>query len=108
MVNELKKSNTGSIDYLFRGDEKLLGYATLSNGWVVAAAPVEAEILKSITLMRNQIITTTFICFIIASTFAYIIGGQIAMPIESLTRFFKRVSGFDLSYDKSTLWLNWL
>lgn len=105
MINELKQNPTGSIEYFFRGEEKLLGYATLSNGWVVATAPVESEILADIIRMRNSIILTAILCIILGSIFAYWMGSQIATPIETLTRFFKRVSGFDLTYDRSALWL---
>ncbi len=75
---------TGVISYEFDGNNKLMAFYILDNGWILTANPIEKEIYTNMNTMIQRIIFVSLIALIIGLISATIQGRTIAKPLEKL------------------------
>lgn len=96
----MEKKPRGTVDYIYNGQKKILGYSSLDNGWFIAIAPTlkAAHKERDVTLM----LTFIFILFAIALSYviAKLIGHSISKPIEKIIGLIQKTAEYDLQDDK--------
>lgn len=97
MEDMLEASQVGHIYYEFNGEKKIQGFAHISNGWVLAVAPVTDELFEGLRRLRFIIIVITLVALVIAAIIAAFVGSSIARPVKKITQMIQRVSLLDLS-----------
>ncbi|MCT4621108.1 MAG: methyl-accepting chemotaxis protein [Marinisporobacter sp.] len=101
IADEINKKDSGFIKFKFRGKDKVIGYAHLKNGWVIAVGPPIKEILKPIGDLRITIAQTLFFIIILFIIISLYIGKSISKPIIKVTELINKTANFDLVYDKN-------
>jgi methyl-accepting chemotaxis protein len=96
MKDIFEASETGHIYYEFNGEEKIQGFTHISNGWILAVAPVTDEIFEGLHDLRFTIIVITVLALIFATLIASFVGSSIAKPVKKITGIITRVSHLDL------------
>jgi methyl-accepting chemotaxis protein len=101
MEDIAKQSLTGQAgveDYVYNGVAKIGGFATVpSNGWVVLGQMPKAELLATITTMRNSIIGIAAIAFILAMLIFFVFARSLSKPLNRVVVFMNAVATGDLS-----------
>ncbi|HHY91381.1 MAG TPA: methyl-accepting chemotaxis protein [Clostridiales bacterium] len=106
IVEQMKKEESATIPYQEDGEEKILGYARLSNGWILALIPPVREIFEPIKYLKYFV---GFMC-LFALGLSVLIGGglgrSISKPIMKVTEIMEqtanlRFTDLNLSEDKS-------
>ena len=101
ITEEMEKNNSGFIEYEFEGEDKILGFSHLYNGWIVAMAPPANEIfapVKSFTVLLAILIV---LGIIISCIVAMYMGRVIVKPILNTTELANKTANLDLAYDSS-------
>ncbi len=108
LYTTMKSSPSGSIEYHYNGDDKIMGYATLANGWIVGVAPVEEEIFTRVDDIRNLLLVITIIGLAVSVAFSLVVGNRMAKPIIGMTNLINATSHFDLKQetDNKFLWIS--
>lgn len=101
MKDILDRSDIGHIYYEFDGQDKIQGFARISNGWVLSVAPVSDEIFAGLNQLRISYIALGIFFSIVSVVVAYLVGHNIAKPVKRITLILKRISNLDLRpYDE--------
>ncbi|MEN8908162.1 MAG: methyl-accepting chemotaxis protein [Clostridiales bacterium] len=80
------KNNTDSINYFYKGDNKILSYYKLSNGWILASAPVRKEMYIELNRFNSLVILTTVFLIFLSLIVAYFFGRSISQKMLSLKK----------------------
>ncbi|WP_240840486.1 methyl-accepting chemotaxis protein [Acidaminobacter sp. JC074] len=99
MKDIFDSSEQGHIYYTFNGEDKIQGFAHISNGWVLGVAPVTDEIFAGLHRLRFITFMITFVAIIIAAIIASLVGSSIARPVKRITAIITRISHLDLRSD---------
>lgn len=83
------------INYNFQGDNKTLSYEVMDNGWVLAVAIFEEDILKDLDIMVQAFIFFLIITLILSLVMAFFVGNSISKPIIEVSRGMDRVATGD-------------
>jgi len=86
MAKILDKKDQGIIEYYFDDADKLMAYKRLSNGWILAVAPVYDEVYavyRGLSLQRLYIIG---IGILISIIIAFMAGKLVSRPLVRLTQ----------------------
>lgn len=106
MKDILEASDIGHIHYSLNGEEKVQGFAKISNGWTLVVAPVSKEIFADLYKLRTTYILLGLLFGIVGSLVSYGVGNSIAKPILSITKILTRISHLDLRvYDEDKKWM---
>lgn len=108
MADTIESQSNGHVYYEFQGDEKVLGYSRISNGWVIAVAPTTEEIFASLDNIQYLYLVIGFGFIVLALVISLLLGKQISKPVKSVTEILKRVSHLDLkTYEEDNQWLKY-
>jgi len=99
LADDIKASSTGVSYYKFNGDNKIIAWTTLSNGWILTANPIEKEMYSGIDAIKNSIYIISVIVIVLALIVSYLLGNSIVKPIRSLVTIITGISHYDLSAD---------
>jgi len=99
MIGIMETKETGSIEYTYRGEEKVKGYARMSNGWYVTVNPKIDEIFYQIDYMTGILMIFALLGIILSLITSIVVGRYISKPIEKMTQIFSKISRFDLIED---------
>lgn len=91
------KEVTGTIDYDYNGQKKIMAYYKLSNGWILTANPVQSEIFKHLNQLRNVLIFLAIAGLIISAILAAMIGRSIGRKINGFASEFEKGANGDLT-----------
>lgn len=98
IYEQIKANQSGFIKYKSKnGQNKLLAYTKLSNGWVLTVAPPVNEVLSGINKLAVTICTISVLGIILSIIAALYLGKKISEPIKVATEFINNISQFDLS-----------
>jgi diguanylate cyclase (GGDEF)-like protein len=90
-VDVISKNKSGYFEIDFEGEKKLLGYATLENGWFILTSIPEKAIFHDMSQRMMQGVHYAFIAMIlgliIASRVAVLISRKISHPVILATHF---------------------
>ncbi len=93
---EIKKTNTGVKECFFDGENKLLGYAHLSNGWIIVTSVKLKEVLKDIKYIVFFITLIILIGMLISSRIAIYVSRKISEPVVLAAEFAEEIANGNL------------
>ncbi|WP_051412139.1 methyl-accepting chemotaxis protein [Halonatronum saccharophilum] len=82
MAERMLTKRNGVIEYDYEGEDKILGYATLVNDWILAIGPPIEEILRSINRTRNLLIILIILGVLISTFIGYIVSLKITNSLN--------------------------
>ncbi|KZL92077.1 methyl-accepting chemotaxis protein [Clostridium magnum] len=98
IYEQMKANQAGVIKYKSKnGQNKLLAYSKLSNGWVLTVAPPIDEVLSAINRLTIVISTIIIIGIVLSVIAALYLGKKISEPIKVATELINTISKGDLS-----------
>jgi len=98
IYEQIKGKQSGVINYKSKnGQNKLLAYTKLSNGWVLTLAPPIDEVLSGINKLTIIISTIIIIGIALSVLAALYLGKKISDPIKIATELINDISHFNLS-----------
>lgn len=99
IYDDIKDKNSGYYKYKSKdGKTKILGYAKLSNGWVLTVAPPIKEIFKPLQQLRTAILIIMSSGILISVIIALWLGRKISKPIVAATDIVNNISTLNLIY----------
>lgn len=105
MAEYITSEKKGVYYYKFHGEDKVLGFSTLSTGWVINVAPTTGEVFKSSRTLKNTFFGVGGILVVFAVVASIMIGRSIAKPIVGVTKIIKRIASLDLrEYEQDEKW----
>ncbi len=100
IYDEIKQKQNGVVKYKStNGQDKILGYAKLSNGWVLTVAPPIKEVFSGIERLKTMIYIIIGLGSVLSILIALYLGRKISKPIILATDFVNNLSKFNLLYD---------
>lgn len=90
-----EKDSYRHIDYNYKGENKTLSYEVMDNGWVLAVAIFEKDVLNDLNAMVNSFLTFLIITIILSFIMAFLVGNSISKPIVAITRGMDRIATGD-------------
>ena len=100
ICEEFKQHESGFVKYKSKnGQDKILGYSRLSNGWVLTVAPPVNEVFSGIERLKMIIYIVIGLGSILSIIVALYLGKKISKPIVLATDFVNNLSKFNLSYN---------
>jgi len=94
---ESASEKSGIMYYDYNGDEKIMAYYKLENGWMLTANPKEDEIYKNLNELTRSILIIAFIAIIIAGALALLLGKSISNQLIQFMQKFTVVASGDLT-----------
>lgn len=91
------KDNTGIVYYKLAGQDKVLAYYRLSNGWILTASPVLSEVYANVYALRNTILIMAIIGIVFALAMSLLIGRSISKQIHAFSDQFSHGTSGDLT-----------
>lgn len=105
IADEVSKNPYGHLEYRFEEEDKLMGYASLSNGWILGISPPVKEIFSQLNSLVYLLTGIIIAGIISASIIALYLGKIIAKPIIGVTEVLNKTANFDLTDDDQYNWL---
>lgn len=106
MKDILEASEIGHMYYTLKGQDKVQGFARISNGWTLVVAPVTKEIFADLNNLRRVYLSLGIAFAIIGTVVSYMVGRSISKPILSITQILTRISHLDLgTYESDKKWM---
>ena len=84
LIASMKNNKSDVIEYVYKGDEKIVGFSKLSNGWILGVSTVIADILRPVDHLKNRIKVNVIILLIITGIIGLFISKSITEPISRL------------------------
>ncbi|MER1958747.1 MAG: methyl-accepting chemotaxis protein [Solibacillus sp.] len=86
-IEEIISNDRGFYEFKHSdGDNRFLGYYTLTNGWKMAVMAKEDEMFVSLETMRLFILLSTVVVLIIGLIFAILVSRGISRPIRAVVK----------------------
>ena len=100
-AEEIKKKDTGILEWNFQGVKKLAGFSRLSNGYTLIITVPKKEVLEQLYKFIIFLILAALAGIVISIFVAIKFGNSISKPIISVTNLINKTENFDLTYEKS-------
>lgn len=98
LADEMRNGEaTGIIPYKFDGEEKLMAYTKLSNGWYLTANPVVSEIYKDLNKLALLFVVIGAIGITLSIILAVFISNRLSQSVSSFKTAFETGASGDLS-----------
>lgn len=101
IAKEMDKNDSGLVKTKFKGEDKILGYAHLTNGWILASVVPVDEIFKPVETLKYIIVGISILGLILSIIIGLYMGKSISKPIVKVTELINRTANFELTDDKS-------
>ncbi|MFA9398920.1 MAG: EAL domain-containing protein [Clostridiaceae bacterium] len=98
IAEDMKKIDRNVENCIFKGQDKVLSYKKLSNGWVLVASVVENEAMNRMNNLTNVSVLILVIGLVIFGVIALIIGDRISKPIVEVTKAAEELAKGNLNY----------
>jgi methyl-accepting chemotaxis protein len=106
LTEKMISKESGSGEYYFQGQDKIMGYAPISGtDWSVGVTVYVAEMLYGLNTMKKSILLATVAVLILSIGLASFIGKHIAKPIGLATDHAKQIAQGDFTKDVPTKFL---
>lgn len=99
IINSMKDNQSGIFEYRDKSESKILAYAHVANGDIVAVIVSKSELLSKTNSLILMAVGLFVIGLVIAIAIALVISKIIASPILKLTKLVDKTSNLDLVYD---------
>src|SRR5690606_36362619 len=84
LSEELMSKELGVTTSVFNNEEKIISYATLSNGQILLITSSKHDIYSEVNKLTNTILIVLFAMIILAIIIALIVGRKISKPLNTL------------------------
>jgi signal transduction histidine kinase len=85
MYDELQLGkDCGLSHYTFLGEEKILGYQRLENGWILGLTALRDNVLKPASQISKFMLFVTSVALILSLSLSFVLIGIIIRPIQQL------------------------
>lgn len=96
-ATNISASELGISEYTLNGEDRIISYQKLSNGWYLCLEPKYNEIFASVTELTNLMGLIILGSVFIFSIIGYLIAKSISRPIVALQNAFKKAANNDLT-----------
>ncbi|MBE6050458.1 MAG: methyl-accepting chemotaxis protein [Clostridium sp.] len=93
---DTKESNLSSIEYKLGGDEVIVAYSVLNNGYIICLTGTKADMLSDFNKSFTFSMQITLVICVAVSIIAYIIGKRITKPIGYISKLINSTTNLDL------------
>lgn len=98
LFDKMLEGGTGHFSYIFRGVNKLNGYAPIEGtGLFLAVTAPEEEVLAELNLLKTSNNTTIISAAVLAVIISFIISTYISKPIEIVTKHAEEIADLNLT-----------
>ncbi|PRX29818.1 methyl-accepting chemotaxis sensory transducer with Cache sensor [Orenia metallireducens] len=87
----------GTIYYSYEGNEKVMTYYKLLNGWTLVGSIPVKEMFASLRTTTTLIVSLTIIALIFATIFAFWISNKLSNPLVEVTEKFNKMAKGDFT-----------
>lgn len=101
LTDEIAKNDYGVREYDYKGLKKIIGYAHLSNGFILTADVTLSEVLSQMNSLVQLMITLIIIGIVVSIAIALIVGKVISKPITKVTQLINKTAKLDLKEDNN-------
>lgn len=84
LVTPMEENTSGVIEYVFRDEDKIMGYSRLRNNWILGVVSTSDEIFEPVTVLRNKISLIVFTLIFFTGILGVIISKSITSSIDKL------------------------
>lgn len=93
---EIGTGDHGIVNYEKDGENRLMAYSKLSNGWIMGINPAEAELMAGINILTFKLVGAEILCMILSVIAAYFIGIGITKSLRKVVSGAKQIGSGDL------------
>ncbi|MFZ5968071.1 MAG: methyl-accepting chemotaxis protein [Bacillota bacterium] len=101
MAEHMEQSDSGVLEYSYKGAEKILGYARLSNGYILLTNAPLSEIFQKQKEMVNFMLILIAASVVLGTMIALVTSRTISKPIVKITKVINKTAHFDLTDDRT-------
>jgi len=94
---QMKTSESGVMEALIQNEEKIISYATLSNGHILLITSTKKDLYHDVDWLTKLIAAVLVGMIIIAAVTALLLGNKFAKPLKLLIANMKKVKDGDLT-----------
>lgn len=102
-ITHFESQTIGTIDYTYKGVEKVIAYDHIFNGWVLGITYKKHDVLALLNKNMAILMLVGLALIVIASLISIYLAHKITQPLVAIKRFFTKVESFDLSYETEFL-----
>ncbi len=106
LISSIDGKDSGVTDYTFIKEKSIMGYAKLTNGYMLAVTSPQKEVLKEISTLRLYIYVIIFGGLLIGILIAIYIGHKITTPILKAVNFADILASGDLKTESLSVRTN--
>jgi len=97
-TSHIVKGQNGSGDYVYKGTNRIVGYAPIKNTqWFIVVGMQESEVLSQIASIRTTLILIIIAAIAAGAAVTLYVSGTIARPIVYVTKILDKQSKLDFS-----------
>lgn len=101
MEQHMAKGEIGSGEYLFKGTQRIVGFAPVEGtSWIVAVGVQKSEITANVNEVRDVLIVVIVLAVLAGAAITFFVSGNIAKPIKMVTKEIEKQSTLDFSEDE--------
>ncbi|KDR96573.1 Cache domain-containing protein [Peptoclostridium litorale DSM 5388] len=94
-VQEALSVPSGTARYVLMGENKILGYSHMSNGWILGCTAPMSEAYMQLKIHMMFILLATILSVLIIVKIAFRISKSLSEPIIKITNIIENTAGFD-------------
>lgn len=87
----------GIVNYKENGENKVLAYHKLSNGWILISSPVVKEMFATLNILKITIYAVMFFTLALGGILALLVSKSISEPVKKMAEEFKKLAQGDLN-----------
>lgn len=99
VIQKLIDNENGVFTYELDGEKRYMAFATLSNGWTIAVAAFEKEVLAELKKLQKVILIVTIVILVIGAIVAWLISLYIIKPVNAVARTGEFLSQGDFTHE---------
>jgi len=99
LADEMERKEKGYIEYVFLGQDKILGFAKLSNSWTYLIAPPIDEIYAPVNRLILNVIIISIISVALITVVSLVLSRMISKPVKNISQKVKEFGNGNLTVE---------
>ncbi|MCK8061508.1 MULTISPECIES: cache domain-containing protein [unclassified Fusibacter] len=91
--------DTGTIEYLFFEEDKIMGFYHLKNGWILAVAPTIKEVFESFYETRDLSVIIALVGILITILVTSFVSHKLTSPVNEIMQYVKIIGDGNLDHE---------
>lgn len=96
-TQEILKQKSGYITYPWKGEEKVASFVQMPNGWELVIGSYLKDMMKPLSIIRNQMFIISFVSSLLAIVIGYIIVHILTRPMKELVQAMEKAEAGDVT-----------